>query len=52
MYFRNATFSREVDGLRNLNSAIDWFGSVRQQAMETGKTAIVDLLHLNVLTIG
>ena len=41
MYFGNGTFSREVNGLRNLNSAVDWFIAVREQSIVAGQTAIV-----------
>ena len=56
LYFRNATFSREDDGLRNLNGGIDWFTSVKQQATENGQIAVVppippqNSFHNKVLT--
>jgi hypothetical protein len=40
-YFRNGTFTRELDGLRNLNDGVDWFTEVRGQALQNGKEAIV-----------
>jgi hypothetical protein len=40
-YFRNGTFAREMDGLRNLNDGVDWFTEVRGQALQNGKEAIV-----------
>ncbi len=41
VYYRNATFSRESDGLRNLNGGVDWFAAIREQALEMGHIAIV-----------
>jgi hypothetical protein len=43
-YFRNGTFAREADGLRNLNDGVDWFTEVREQALQHGREANVYIL--------
>ena len=40
-YYQNGTFSREVDGMGNLMTGVDWFQSVKNQALNYGERAIV-----------
>jgi hypothetical protein len=43
VYFHNALFARENEGLQNLNEGVDWFTTVRQQATQNEQALIVYL---------
>jgi len=41
VFYSNAAFTRENEGLLNLNGGVDWFVDVKNQALLNGTTAIV-----------
>lgn len=45
-YFRNATFSRETEGLQNLNAGVEWFKTTHSTATINGQNAVVRPLFL------